>query len=110
MSFQRANPKNKIDYKSIISLDFTSNPRAAIHGQACNLAGIPPTILEGGSLFPQKPKLGIVVLLVVIGLVVVVVVVVVVGVVTVVSGGAGWALTQHMMGRLSFISQTDFRR
>ena len=59
------------------------------------------------SLFPQIPKLGIVVLLVVIGLVVVVVV----GVVAVVGGGgAGWGLTQHMMGRLSFISQTDFRR
>ena len=58
------------------------------------------------SLFPQIPKLGIVVLLVVIGLIVVGVV----GVVTVVGGGAGWALTQQMMGRLSFISQTDFRR
>jgi len=66
------------------------------------------------SLFPQIPKLGIVVLLIVIGLVVVVVVVgvvvVVVGVDTVVVVGAGWALTQQMMGRLSFISQTDFRR
>ena len=102
--------RHLIYWLQIIRLDFTSNPRAAIHGQACNSAGTPPTILTLASLFPQIPKLGIVVLLVVIGLVVVVVVVVVVGVVTVVVGGAGWALTQHMMGRLSFISQTDFLR
>ena len=100
-----------IYWLQIIRLDFTSNPRRAIHGQACNSADTPPTIfLILASLFPQIPKLGIVVLLVVIGLVVVVVVVVVVGVVTVVVVGAGWALTQQMMGRLSFISQTDFRR
>ena len=98
--------RHLIYWLQIIRLDFTSNPRAAIHGQACNSASTPPTILTLASLFPQIPKLGIVVLLVVIGLVVVVVV----GVVTVVVGGAGWALTQHMMGRLSFISQTDFLR
>ena len=105
-----------IYWLQIIRLDFTSNPRRAIHGQACKSAGTPPTIfLILASLFPQIPKLGIVVLLVVIGLVVVVVVavvvvVVVVGVDTVIVVGAGWALTQQMMGRLSFISQTDFRR
>ena len=93
--------RHLIYWLQIIRLDFTSNPRAAIHGQACNSAGTPPTILTLASLFPQIPKLGIVVLLVVIGLVVVVVVVVV---------GAGWGLTQHMTGRLSLNSQTDFRR
>ena len=98
--------RHLIYWLQIIRLDFTSNPRAAIHGQACNSASTPPTILTLASLFPQIPKLGIVVLLVVIGLVVVVVV----GVVTVVVVGAGWGLTQHMMGRLSLNSQTDFRR